>query len=253
MTASPLIQLVDWLIGVQNELDEREPTLDRIAECVDTCTRIGPDLKSMGLHTTSKQADRIIKYQAEINPIDRHLLSTMFGDLVNRMQDELESMDIILLDASEVELYEESLKLFSPASEAFGSACDDIEEAARCLALQRGTACVFHLMRVMEIGLRALGKALTNPDLDPGRNPTWETILKKCDDELKKPLADRSAEWRIDGQFFAESTANLRAVKDAWRNPTLHVERSYDNERAREVWNAVRAFMRHLATKLHNS
>ena len=141
--------------------------------------------------------------------------------------------------------------LFGPeVSKQFQSALLDIEEAGNCYALNRNTACVFHLMRVMEVGLRALGKSLNNPNLDPKRNPTWEAILRPCDDELKNPLKNRTSQWQSDELFFSNATANLRAVKDAWRNPTLHVEMNYDDDRALEIFNAVKAFMRHLATKV---
>ena len=40
------------------------------------------------------------------------------------------------------------------------------------------------------------------------------------------------------------------AVKDAWRNPTMHVEITYTEEMALDVFRHVQAFMRHLATKL---
>jgi hypothetical protein len=50
--------------------------------------------------------------------------------------------------------------------------------------------------------------------------------------------------------FFSNATADLRSVKDAWRNPTLHIERIYDGEEASEIWNAVKTFMRGLAQKL---
>jgi len=132
----------------------------------------------------------------------------------------------------------------------FPSVQDDIRSAGNCLALGEPTACVFHLMRVIERGLRALGAALNDPSLDPGKNPTWETILRKCDAELQKPYDKRSAEWRQNGQFFAEATANIRAVKDAWRKPSIHVESDYDYDKAVAVFRAVRSFMRHLATGL---
>jgi hypothetical protein len=68
---------------------------------------------------------------------------------------------------------------------------------------------------------------------------------------VAKGAEDRSLESAADEPFFSTATVNLRAVKDAWRNPTMHVERVYDEELATELWGAVRAFMRHLATKLH--
>jgi hypothetical protein len=113
----------------------------------------------------------------------------------------------------------------------FVSTAKDTEEALKCFSRGCNTACVFHLARVLEVGLRALGKSLNNPALDPERNPSWESILKKCDDELVKPHSQRAPEWQVDSQFFAEVSANLRAVKDAWRNPTMHVDVDYDEER----------------------
>ena len=105
-------------------------------------------------------------------------------------------------------------------------------------------------MRVMEVGLRALGASLDDPGLDPKTNPTWERILARGDKELQKPLSERSPEWQKDEEFFSAAHANLRAVKDAWRNPTMHVERRYDPEEAEDVWSVVKAFMRHLSQKL---
>ena len=130
---------------------------------------------------------------------------------------------------------------------AFPSAVVDIEEAGKCFAFERWTASVFHLMRVMEMGLRVLGDTLKLP---PNTNRNWEAILRKCDEELRKPFADKSPEWKSDEPFFAGATAMLRSVKDAWRNPTMHVEKVYTEEQAQDIWNAVKGFMRHLATQL---
>lgn len=106
-------------------------------------------------------------------------------------------------------------------------------------------------MRTMEVGLRALASTLNDPRLDPKRNPSWDSILRKCRDEGSKHLADRSPEWTVDEPFFSGAAAALTAVKDAWRNPTMHVEIHYDDEKSLSIWYCVRTFMRHLATKLH--
>jgi hypothetical protein len=102
----------------------------------------------------------------------------------------------------------------------------------------------------MEAALRVLAKTLNDPRLDPKRNPSWDSILKKCREELEKDRLKRAPEWAADDAYFSGAAARLLAVKDAWRNPTMHVETNYDEESALDVWNHVRAFMRHLATKL---
>ncbi len=132
-------------------------------------------------------------------------------------------------------------------STAFPSITFDIEEAGKCMAFERWTAVMFHLMRIMEFGLRVLGDTLNIPATS---NRTWDAILKKCDDEGKKTYDQKSPEWKVDEQFFAGAAAMLRSVKDAWRNPTMHIERVYTQEQTEDIWNAVKGFMRHLATRL---
>ncbi|MGA8026350.1 MAG: hypothetical protein WB992_04340 [Bryobacteraceae bacterium] len=170
--------------------------------------------------------------------------------LKKRIDDELRNVEFFSLEPGKSSFLNDPYLFGVNVFNRFPSATLDIEEAGKCLAFGRFTACVFHLMRVIEAGLRELGKSLNDPNLNPKTNPNWERILKRCDDELKKPYADRSPEWQKGPQFFADATANLRAVKDAWRNPSLHVEISYDEEKCSDVWNAVRAFMRHLAEGL---
>lgn len=206
-------------------------------------------LKLEGLQVSSMTAKRIQDLLRQPDP-SWGGLNSLINELRGRFKDELSAMFLFSLTPSEADRYSNPLKGWSEVADKFPSSNVDIEEAAKCLSLNRSTAGVFHLMRVMEIGLRVLGAALKNPDLDPKTNPTWERILRKCDAELQKPRHERSPEWAADDLFFAEATANLRAVKDAWRNPTMHVEIVYDGERALDVWNSVRAFMRHLATKL---
>jgi hypothetical protein len=175
----------------------------------------------------------------------------MHTELHNRIMDDFSHHLLFAIPRHEVKYYEQRGSLFGDSvSNAFPSALDDIEEAGKCYATERTTACVFHLMHVMERGLRALAGELNDPRLDPKTNPSWESILRKCDDELKKPYKDRSPHWSAKNQFFSQATATLRAVKDAWRNPTIHIENKYNDDEALDVLNAVGAFMRHISSEL---
>lgn len=174
-------------------------------------------------------------------------------EISRRIRDELDSKLFLQVEATNAAFYEQPWAGWEAVLANFGKCAVDIEEATKCLALNRHTAAVFHLMRIMEVGLRALGASLNDERFDPRRNPSWDAILKKCDEELLKPLAQRSAEWRIDELFYSGAAARLRAVKDAWRNPTMHVEIVYTEETALDVYLHVRAFMRHLATKLEET
>jgi len=177
-------------------------------------------------------------------------LASQAEELHGRIVDGLNYRTCFAIWGNKEKLYAAKLLFGDDVAKKFPSASVDIEEAGKCLALDRGTATVFHLMRVMEVGLRALAKTLNDPRLDPKRNPTWSTILQKGDEEVQKPIAQRAPEWAAHDHFFSEAQANLRVVQFAWRNPTMHVEINYDPEKASDVMQAVKAFMRHLASVL---
>lgn len=167
--------------------------------------------------------------------------------LENRLTDELRLRKFFCIERDKESFLLEKNLFGATVTTAFPSVTIDIEEAGKCLAFERWTASVFHLMRVMEVALLVLGSALK---LLPTTNRSWDSVLKKYEAELSKPLAQRCPEWAADDSFFSGATVFLRSVKDAWRNPTMHVEKVYTEEQAEDVWNAVKGFMRHLATKL---
>jgi hypothetical protein len=253
-TCRQLVRLED-LIMLRLVSDTLQPLAETKQKVKDLLTHL-PDVLAHGDLTFSlvhlqRLLENLARPVDEIFREDEHRsLGAKVEELVHRIDDELRAKSYFEMSADLVS-YHDSPHLFGEqVDNAFPSVIVDIEEAGKCYAMARNTACVFHLMRVMEVGLCALGKSLNNPALDPRRNPSWDSILKKCDDELQKPKIDRSPEWQINDTFFSQATANLRAVKDAWRNPTMHVEAKYDNDKAIDVWNATRAFMRHLALKL---
>ena len=167
--------------------------------------------------------------------------------LLQILYDEMRSRLFFSMEPSKQSYIQEKHQFGAEVTLAFPSATIDIEEAGKCLAFDRATACVFHLMHVMEAAVRVLENNLKLP---PSNNPSWESILKNCESELKKRAADKSPEWESNKSFFTEAIAMLRSVKDAWRNPTMHVEKTYTEEQALDIWNVVKVYMRHLATKL---
>jgi hypothetical protein len=84
-------------------------------------------------------------------------------------------------------------QLFGPeVAAAFKGATPDIREAGNCIAVDMGTAAVFHLMRAVEWGLRALCKHLGilrvphNKKHIPIEYATWDNMLQKVQEEIDK-------------------------------------------------------------------
>ena len=169
-------------------------------------------------------------------------------DLRDRLQDELASVTAFVLDPADSALMLGAHPFGDEVGQSFPSMTYDIQEAARCLALDRATACVFHLMRVVELALRVFYKSLGLPE---PRSRNWEALLQPIREEAQKDPKDRSSAWRANAEFNARTNDRLQAVKDAWRNPTMHVGEKYTETEARDVYESVARLMRQLAAKLH--
>jgi hypothetical protein len=141
--------------------------------------------------------------------------------------------------------YFENPKLFGEqVFTTFPSAIEDITEAGTCLALERSTACVMHLMRVTETGLKTLATTV-----GVARQNDWGAYIREIDKELISRMK-AAGKHTPDESFYAEASAQFGHVKTAWRNPTMHIEKAYTPQRAEEILLAVRSFMSHLATKI---
>ena len=199
----------------------------------------------LGLPMCRLQCERIIA-ALENPPITMNQFADMLHALRSRMEDETKLVRGLLLSPAETELYDQNSGLFGQSvATRFSTAADDIEEAGKCLALSRGTATVMHLMRVMEVGLKELAKPLGIPYA-----PSWESYLRQIADRIALPHKKKAPKWKKNEPFFRDVSGDLISVKQAWRNPSMHVVRKYSPEEADEILRAVRRFMQRLADGL---
>lgn len=177
--------------------------------------------------------------------LERHL-----DELRSRIRDEFITRTVLVLPYQEGKRYQMSQELFGiEVINKFPSAAYEIDEAGKCLALGRLTACVFHLMRALEVGIEGTRKCLGIPDPVKDGDRNWGSVLNKFKGEFERR---NKAGWdqQEDKDFFAEIHASLDAVKNVWRNATMHVEKKYTDEEAEHIFNAVRGFMKKLAVRL---
>lgn len=126
----------------------------------------------------------------------------------------------------------------------FPKARDDLERAGNCLALGEPTACVLHLMRAMEAIIERLARKL-RVTINP--RDTWGAILVNMDTAIKA-LPHAKAREQRKKDLWSECRANLFHVKNAWRDPSMHPRRNYDEKQARQILATVRVFVEQLAT-----
>ncbi|MGE3508584.1 MAG: hypothetical protein AB7N65_06840 [Vicinamibacterales bacterium] len=152
--------------------------------------------------------------------------------------------------------------LFGAAVSAnFASARRDIQEAGNCLAAECGTACVFHLMRAAECGLRALARDRRVEFADkPLEHKEWGQILPNLEAKLKswKDGSTKADKWpsqfvkENQTKFYHEVVQELRSFNEMWRRHVSHADTAafYDSKSAEGVMEHVRVFMQKLATKI---
>lgn len=168
-------------------------------------------------------------------------LGSIGTDFATTVALELRAKKFVQLTASRAEYFSQLQPFSEKVNERFPSAIDDIEGAAKCLALDQGTACVLHLMRVMEVGLKTLAAPLGVPYA-----PSWESYLTQIARNIAIPHGKKPPKWKKHEPFFRDVSGDLVNVKQAFRNPTMHVGRKYSPDEAEDIFRAVRAFMQRL-------
>jgi hypothetical protein len=133
---------------------------------------------------------------------------------------------------------------------AFPSAAFDIAEAGICLATARATASVFHLMRVMEIGLGVLGDVFGVSLAYTNWGPAIDEIESKIREMHKAPKWKALPDCKAQQEFYAQAASHFGIMKDAWRNYTVHARGIYTEEKAQLIFDNVCAFVQTLATRL---
>lgn len=173
--------------------------------------------------------------------------SNFFGDLGsgteqlrNTIEWEMRSELFFHLPSKQTDFYDKKELFGVEVNAKFPSIQYDMVEAGNCFAMGRGTACVFHLMRVMETGVQAFGTKL---GVTLANEKNWQNILDEINREIKKlPPKDAAT------VAMSQAAANLYAVKLAWRNEVMHPNDTYTLEEAENLIRQVKLFMEQLAT-----
>lgn len=81
----------------------------------------------------------------------------------------------------------------------------------------------------------------------------WNDFIVAVENRIR-PTPPRRNPWQKHEAFISGAAAHMRDISKAWRNPLVHqIALSYDKQDARDIFQSVASFMRHLATKLDES
>jgi hypothetical protein len=145
-------------------------------------------------------------------------------------------------------------KKFIPASveEAFPRARCELVEAGKCFSFDRYTASVFHCMRAVEIGLRAMAIELEVKIGDiPLELADQEAVIRGIESKISG-MKDRkkTAEKDDDLNFYSQTAMQFRYFKDGWRVRTAHTRATYEEGDALSVLEHAASFIGDLSKRL---
>src|ERR1019366_8708940 len=128
-----------------------------------------------------------------------------------------------------------------------GDTIEEFHKAGRCFAYSENTACIFHLMRVVDFCLRKVCESLG--ETYDARN--WHGIADAITKKMETKYKQKTDDWKKQERFYAEILTDIQALSRGHRNPSLHeLEKQYDEREARYLITVVEGFARHVAEKL---
>jgi hypothetical protein len=218
---------------------------------------LGRSCEQLKLTNTLAQINRI-KHNYRDGVSDVASFTRDIAEVHTRLIDELSTRMILIVSNPEY------IRAFSPdsdpnvptnietewspvfASSAFPSAKYDVLKALKSYGFGRSTACVFHLMRVMELGLTALGTVFGVSLAHTNWAPAIEQIESKIREMHKDPNWKARPDCKEQKEFYSQAATYFGILKDAWRNYTMHRRGKYDEQEAADILTSVRAFMQKL-------
>jgi hypothetical protein len=200
---------------------------------------LATECRTSGLTFTSTLLDRLSNAYRNSQPSSREELSRHLHECLHRLQDELAQPRFYSIAPEKLEFLRQYPPFFpSEVTAPFPAASKELSEATRCYAFERNTSCVFHLMRALEIVLKAFAKRIGAAF----ETRNWGDVIAAIEPKLDPKETED-----------AEILAYLRSIKNAWRNSTMHVERDYDQDQAFDILRNTKSFMNHVARRLKSS
>jgi hypothetical protein len=220
-------------------IEVEEPVIQKDSRlATDWLPKLRKSCDSIGLHLSSKHIVRIIERLDTGKVQPKEFQENMLLELQHRMTDEMEDQLFMYLPPDQAEFYNQAELFGKDVNTKFSTTQFDIVEAGNCYASGRGTATVFHLMRIMEVAVQEFGAKL-GVSLVGKKN--WQNILDETNKAIGKlPKSPQAI-------VMSQASANLYAVKLAWRNEVMHPKDTYTLEEAENLIRQVKIFMEQLA------
>jgi hypothetical protein len=199
--------------------------------------------KGIGLTISVKQIDDIRTNLTNYSPPE---IENCFENLRKTVNWEMEDRLFMFIPPERAKFYDQYQSFGVDVDSKFPDTQFDVYEAGNCYSAGRWTACVFHLMRTLEVGLIAFGNLFPAVSC---KKENWQQIIQNIEAEIRKipQLAVKPLDWKGQLESYSQIANNFMFFKDAWRNYTAHARGKYTEEEAQTIYLNVKVFMQNLS------
>jgi hypothetical protein len=233
--------------------------LENYTNFIDQLRLVFDDLRDGGLNSAAEFVATTYNNIHKTPDFRCSVLNVEARHLREQITKAMSENSFLRVSSDRVEYLDKADLFGADVANAFGSAKDEIKAAGHCLATECSTAAVFHLMRVAEIGLRALAydrevhifkNAKTMFEI-PLELATWEQLIRELE-EAEKAIQGFPQTLVREKQFdfYHGALMQYRAFKNVFRNSIMHTRDSYDRDEAMSAYNKVKEFMKILASRI---
>lgn len=191
--------------------------------------------------------DELLNHGAGVsNELVRSKCASLRGSIMNSFR----SLTLAFVPLDKKQFFEKDGLFGDGVRKAFPSVEKDLKEAGDCLALDLHTAAVFHLMRVTELGVKALARKLRVPIKGGIEFSDWkglkQAVGKKLDALAMQPRGKKKADAL---EFYRRILADFGSFEET-RNSVMHSRASFGEHEARGIYERVKDFMTRLAVRI---
>lgn len=197
----------------------------------------------LGLRDTGNCVRRLIKELRSFHNV------RTYGQAIIELQTSLaeELAHHVFVRVEKPHYYGKNPRFAQLVAEIYPEIAYDVVEAGNCLATGRGTACVFHLMRIMDFGLQKIGPKLKIQKI---QNKSWQQILNQMNRAISR-MPESTAVLKKKKEVYAEMVALLETVKTAWGDAAMTPKPAHTLKEAETLLGTVSEFMVHVASILN--
>lgn len=241
-------QIIAMTMTQLQELDGLQLRTDRgTEEFMDKIGLLVNHAQKIGMRSTIRQVENIRDYfSGDLHGKKSNEVALMIRELQVRIHEDLEERIMFVIPGDKAPFVDAAwLENGAIATSFPTTALPEMRAAARCYAYGEDTACMFHLMRVVDFGLRRVAESIMGVDYSP---VNWNAVGSAIQTKMEQKYQKKPAEWKKAEPFYAGILMDIQAISRGHRNAVIHdLEKNYAERDSRYMLTVVQAFMEHLA------